>query len=332
MIQWAQKQKGFTIVELLIVVVVIAILAAITIVAYNGIQNRAKDSAAQSTAAQSAKKLAAYYALHADTYPTTLTDTELGLPNANASPSPYQYTVSADQKSFCLTTTTGAISYYVSQATLSPTKGGCDGHGVNGVAAITNYYPNPKPNSTSYAAYWDGGNAGSSYTNVSASWSQSGQANRIVFPSTIPNGSGGFTLNLGYSYAPYVGQRYTITASIRRISGTAGIGGLSIDKSIASSGAITVHATGGTNSSLNTGQTYKVYATFTADAAAADASQNLRFYINISNKSANTTVEVADIDLYPGDYNAARGWYSGDSQSWVWNGTANNATSTGPAS
>jgi len=36
-----QQQKGFTIVELLIVIVVIAILAAITVVAYNGIQNRA---------------------------------------------------------------------------------------------------------------------------------------------------------------------------------------------------------------------------------------------------------------------------------------------------
>ncbi|MDB5162475.1 MAG: putative ral secretion pathway protein GspG [Candidatus Saccharibacteria bacterium] len=40
-----QKQdKGFTIVELLIVVVVIAILAAITIVSYNGIQRRASNS------------------------------------------------------------------------------------------------------------------------------------------------------------------------------------------------------------------------------------------------------------------------------------------------
>lgn len=46
--QWAKQTKGFTIVELLIVVVVIAILAAITIVSYNGIQNRAHDSAVQS--------------------------------------------------------------------------------------------------------------------------------------------------------------------------------------------------------------------------------------------------------------------------------------------
>ncbi|MCA9336117.1 prepilin-type N-terminal cleavage/methylation domain-containing protein, partial [Candidatus Saccharibacteria bacterium] len=42
---WAKNKKtGFTIVELLIVIVVIAILAAITIVAYNGIQQRSRDS------------------------------------------------------------------------------------------------------------------------------------------------------------------------------------------------------------------------------------------------------------------------------------------------
>jgi prepilin-type N-terminal cleavage/methylation domain-containing protein len=53
----AQQEKGFTIVELLIVVVVIAILAAITIVSYNGITNRANSSAALSTAASLQKKI-----------------------------------------------------------------------------------------------------------------------------------------------------------------------------------------------------------------------------------------------------------------------------------
>ena len=38
------RSSGFTIVELLIVIVVIAILAAITIVAYNGIQQRARNT------------------------------------------------------------------------------------------------------------------------------------------------------------------------------------------------------------------------------------------------------------------------------------------------
>lgn len=43
---WAQNKhnNGFTIVELLIVIVVIAILAAITIVAFNGVQQRSRDS------------------------------------------------------------------------------------------------------------------------------------------------------------------------------------------------------------------------------------------------------------------------------------------------
>ena len=55
--QWAKKQTGFTIVELLIVVVVIAILASITIVSYNGISTRAKESAAQSAISQVLKKV-----------------------------------------------------------------------------------------------------------------------------------------------------------------------------------------------------------------------------------------------------------------------------------
>ena len=41
---YQKRSSAFTIVELLIVIVVIAILAAITIMAYNGIQSRARDS------------------------------------------------------------------------------------------------------------------------------------------------------------------------------------------------------------------------------------------------------------------------------------------------
>lgn len=66
------NQNGFTIVELLIVIVVIGILAAITIVAYNGIQNRGKTAAGQSLANSVAKKAEAYNAVGSTGYPTTL--------------------------------------------------------------------------------------------------------------------------------------------------------------------------------------------------------------------------------------------------------------------
>ena len=57
---WA-KQTGFTIVELLIVIVVIAILAAISIVAYNGVQSRARDSIRKQDLAQLSKATKLYY-------------------------------------------------------------------------------------------------------------------------------------------------------------------------------------------------------------------------------------------------------------------------------
>lgn len=64
------NQKGFTIVELLIVIVVIAILAAISIVAYTGIQNRARTSTAQTIAKEFANKAEIYAADHDGRYPT----------------------------------------------------------------------------------------------------------------------------------------------------------------------------------------------------------------------------------------------------------------------
>ena len=46
----SNKTKGFTLVELLIVIVVIAILAAISIVAYNGVTQKARDRERESNA------------------------------------------------------------------------------------------------------------------------------------------------------------------------------------------------------------------------------------------------------------------------------------------
>ena len=64
-----KSKSGFTIVELLIVIVVIAILAAITIVAYNGVQERARYSSMKSDIITLNKAILMYYADNG-TYPT----------------------------------------------------------------------------------------------------------------------------------------------------------------------------------------------------------------------------------------------------------------------
>jgi len=65
-----RKNSGFTIVELLIVVVVVAILAAIATVAYSGVQQRARNSAIVTAAGQSMTAIKMYLAANG-AYPYT---------------------------------------------------------------------------------------------------------------------------------------------------------------------------------------------------------------------------------------------------------------------
>lgn len=66
-----RRQRGFTIVELLIVIVVIGILAAITVVAYSGIQDRGNNAKRKADLAAMAKSLELYY-VDNGRYPTVV--------------------------------------------------------------------------------------------------------------------------------------------------------------------------------------------------------------------------------------------------------------------
>lgn len=157
------SRPGFTIVELLIVIVVIGILAAITIVAYNGIQERARTTTVTSALTQAAKKFSLYQVDNPSAYPAALSD--IGI--QNSSKVTYQYTVNnTDQPaSYCLTATTGTTSYFITGTSQSQLGNCSDNNGSAGWWAL-----NGNANDQS------GGNNGT-VSGAVATTGQNGQAN-----------------------------------------------------------------------------------------------------------------------------------------------------------
>lgn len=130
------RARGFTIVELLIVIVIIGVLAAIVMVVYSGVQNRARASAAQSALTQASKKISFWQVENQSVAPGSLS--MVGV--SNSTTTTYQYTP-GDGGAYCLTATVKDVSYYISHpASGVPVSGVCSGHVANtGPGAQTNY-------------------------------------------------------------------------------------------------------------------------------------------------------------------------------------------------
>lgn len=138
-------KKGFTIVELLIVIVVIAILAAISIVAYNGIQSRANDTAVRSDLNNLARKYEIYKIdnggyptgnIQLDTLDISMTIGAYAEPNSgynlvnctNPDDSRQDYAMVATSKSgkrFYITNTSAGPQEYTGNGTWLPSANAC---------------------------------------------------------------------------------------------------------------------------------------------------------------------------------------------------------------
>lgn len=125
------SRRGFTIVELLIVIVVIGILAAISIVAYNGIQTRAADTATKSDIGNAAKQLELAKA-ETGVYPDDIE----GI--LKSSGTIYSYSVVGGVFELTASSDRGdAKAYCISSDNLSPREGQCASHEETAASCFT---------------------------------------------------------------------------------------------------------------------------------------------------------------------------------------------------
>ena len=312
--------RGFTIVELLIVIVVIAILAAITVVAYNGIQNRARISAVSSALSQTNKKIAVF-AVDGNGFPDNLATVGI----TDTSDVKYEYSVNntANPATYCVTATSGTVSYKASSTTPTPTQGGCAGHAQGGMAAVTNLVTNPSIE-TGTSSYGPGGVTLASSTD----WANNGTRSLKLTPTGATSDSyanvGGDTsaLRLGMQ----AGNTYTISATINLPAAQAG----TLQPTRART--IRVFTRVGTNSYVETGPTAapngagatRLTHTFTVPVGATEA------FIRLYNGSSSAT-DVAYWDSVMLTAGSSTYTYAdGETTNWIWNGLQHTSTSTGP--
>lgn len=307
------NRSGFTIVELLVVIVVIAILAAIVIVAYNGVSNRARTSTVISDLSAVARKFKADHAVDGQ-YPTSYSPSSAGTSfqvstNNNAVP-----------QTFCITATNGTVTYKISQDQSTPVSGGCAGHGQSGQAAVTNLVANPSFESGSSGIGVNGSVAANNGTSSSSSAVSGSAVYRRQYTANGTQSNNGIYQQIqidgtkqAYQASAYVRTSkpvaYRLAAERRNASGT-GIGTVN-------STPVTIPA--------------NTWTRLTLDVPVLPNMTRFTFcvYSETTTWAVNDTVEFDAFMVTEGTntYNYA----DGNTQDWVWNGSVNSSTSTGPA-
>ena len=183
----AHSKDGFTIVELLVVIVVIAILAAVTIISFNGIARSATNSVLASNLATASRLFETYRLQETNAlYPLTLSELQL----TQDPKITYAYNVSTDRTVYCLQATSSDRSYFIASSSSSPEPGSCSGTtGVPGDGSIQAQVIQ----TAELVATGDGGGlrvvVNAAWTELSVSWNAVSNAQRYEVQVDKGNGS-----------------------------------------------------------------------------------------------------------------------------------------------
>jgi prepilin-type N-terminal cleavage/methylation domain-containing protein len=328
---------GFTLTELLIVIVVIAILAALTTIAFNGIQTRARASEASSALTQAKKKLE-LYKVDNNSYPTSANLSAAGITDTDTT---YQYT--SDGTTYCLTATAATISYYLNSTTQStPTSGGCAGHGQGGVGAVTNLATDPRATSMAGQIGWRTGRwagvAPATTTHSLVTGAVDGpvgistyiRKTWTVAPAAMGNsGDTGFD-NYASNTVVNPGEIYTISCYLRSsVTRNFNVGIYQYTSAGAAFTTPRVYAssvTGAANQWTRVSYTYTVPAGVGQMRVVCDSSESAAN--GAANWGVGSTLDGTGLMITAGA--TLHNFADGSSPNWIWTVTANASTSTGP--
>lgn len=312
------RSDGFTIVELLIVIVIIAVLAAISIVAYTGIQNRATTATLQSDLRTASTQLGLVHA-DSDMYPVgTTVPSSLKASDGTT----FQYTSSTGDD-YCLTATSqrSGISPYHVSSTSGVSEGACAGHTAH-LNIITNMHPNP---SVEVSQSPFGPVGGSSLLRDSARAHSGSSSLRVTMSGSASAGTAGTSVLLAqpqFTTRYASNTTYTVSAWVYIPSGT-------VDVRMSPQGSGRSSITNPSERIATAKDTWvRIYNTFTTGASGAG---NLDIYIlnNVAVSGASQQFWVDDIMITQGS--TLYTYADGSSPDWSWSGADQTSTSSGPA-
>ncbi len=294
--------KAFTIVELLIVIVVIGILAAIVLVAYNGIQSRARTAGLQTDMNAAVKIVenarttsgSILYAVDQTTAQTAGLDPSV------------TYINSATLGGFCVTKTVSAITYMATSTNKTPHPGpGC---------TLVNFITNPTFEGGTTIGWSTGVNGTIAAT--TANGAATGTYATLVTHANTTAGNA----YIADPITTTVGKQYSITYAVKSVSGSPVLSASIRNGAIA--GSIPADSTA---QSITPSASFTRYtSTFTAENATT------YFVIDITGTTSGQSFALDSVMATEGTNAIAYIDPLTNPAAWSWV-TANNSTSTGPA-